>query len=200
MWNRCKVEQAKCAEQAGANTGAWNQWRCYMESYENNANWRRTTYRWRNPTYRDICWIPKCYRLQRLWSSTVLDIDDHLLCSDVHMEVGKMYDGPWRSFQMLQQNVNQLIVNVKRKKIMHSQQTTMHDMFKQQNMNLDFCQKNCSLNKDVYLNGCVLKREIIVLHWNYKLELWDGFAYTAHLPTWSSTRHAMDNVSLSTAF
>ena len=31
-------------------------------------------------------------------------------------------------------------------------------------MNPDFCQKNCALNWDTYLNGCILKREITVLY------------------------------------
>ena len=30
-------------------------------------------------------------------------------------------------------------------------------------MNLDFCQKNCALNRDVDLNGWVFKREITVV-------------------------------------
>ena len=30
---------------------------------------------------------------------------------------------------------------------------TLHDMFKQSNMNPDFCQKNCALNQDAYLSG-----------------------------------------------
>ena len=29
-------------------------------------------------------------------------------------------------------------------------------------MNPNFCQKNCALTRDAYLNGCVLKREITV--------------------------------------
>ena len=40
---------------------------------------------------------------------------------------------------------------------MHSWQMTLHGMFKQSNINLDFRQKNCALNRDVYLNGCILK-------------------------------------------
>ena len=39
---------------------------------------------------------------------------------------------------------------------------TLYDMFKQYSMNPDFCQKKCALNRDAYLNGCVLKQEIIV--------------------------------------
>ena len=29
----------------------------------------------------------------------ILDIDDQLLCSDAQIEVGHMYDEPWRSFE-----------------------------------------------------------------------------------------------------
>ena len=45
---------------------------------------------------------------------------------------------------------------------MHLRQMTLHDMFKQENMNPSFCQKNCALNWDAYLNGRGLKQEIIV--------------------------------------
>ena len=54
----------------------------------------------------------------------VLDIDDQLLCSTVQMEVEQMYDELRRSSVTFQLNVNQLALNVERKKI-------MHDMFKQ---------------------------------------------------------------------
>jgi hypothetical protein len=42
-----------------------------------------------------------------------------------------MYDELRRSFEAFQQNVNKPTVNVKHKKFMHSQQMTMHEMFKQ---------------------------------------------------------------------
>ena len=93
----------------------------------------------------------------------VLDIDDQLLCSDVQTEARQMYDELRRSFETFQQNVNKPTLNVKREKFMHSRQMTLHDMFKQYNMNPDFCQKICALNQDAYLNGCVLKREITIL-------------------------------------
>ena len=41
----------------------------------------------------------------------VLDMDDQLLCSDVQMEVGKMFDEYhelWLSFEMFQRNINKL--------------------------------------------------------------------------------------------
>ena len=125
-----KLSQPNVPSKRALGAGVWSQWRCHPEIYENNANWR-TTYWWRNLTYRDICWIWKCYRFQRLWSSTVLDIDDQLLWSDVQTEAGHMYDELWWLFETLQQNVNKMTMNVKHKEIMHSQQMTMHDMFKQ---------------------------------------------------------------------
>ena len=46
----------------------------------------------------------------------VLDIDNKLLCSGVQTEAKQMYDELWRSFEMFQQNVNKVTLNVKRKK------------------------------------------------------------------------------------
>ena len=62
---------------------------------------------------------------------TELYIDDQLLCSDIQTEVGQMYDELRQSFETFQQNGNKLALNVKRKKFMHSQEMTLHDMFKQ---------------------------------------------------------------------
>ena len=45
---------------------------------------------------------------------------------------------------------------------MHSWQMTLHDMFKQYITSPNFCQKYCALNRNAYLNGCVLKQEITV--------------------------------------
>ena len=61
----------------------------------------------------------------------VLDIDDQLLCSNVQTQAGQMYDELWWSFEMFQRNINNLTLNVNRKEFMHSQQMTLHDMFKQ---------------------------------------------------------------------
>ena len=41
---------------------------CWWTSFDNFRI--RITYQWWNPAYRNICWIWKCYWLQRLWSST----------------------------------------------------------------------------------------------------------------------------------
>ena len=46
----------------------------------------------------------------------VLDIDDQLLCSNVQMEAGQMYDELQRSFEMFQGNDNTITINVKHKK------------------------------------------------------------------------------------
>jgi hypothetical protein len=46
---------------------------------------------------------------------------------------------------------------------MHSRQITLHDMLKQRSMNLDYCQKNCALNRDAYLNRCVLEQQEITV-------------------------------------
>ena len=51
---------------------------------------------------------------KRLWSSTVLDIDDRLLCSDVQMKVIHMYDELWQSFEVFQQTFNKFTMNVTR--------------------------------------------------------------------------------------
>ena len=73
-----------------------------------------------------------------------------------------MYDELQQSFETFQRNLNKLTLNVKCKTFIHSQQMTLHDMFIQKNMNPNFCQKNYALNRDAYLNGCILKREITV--------------------------------------
>ena len=61
--------------------------------------------------------------------------------------VKHMYDELQRSFEMFQRNINKMALIVKRKKIMHSRKMTLHDMFKQESMNPDFCQKNCALKQ-----------------------------------------------------
>ena len=63
--------------------------------------------------------------------NNILDINDQLLCSDVQTEVAQMYDELRRLSETFQRNVNKLTSNVKCKKFMHSQQMTLHDMFKQ---------------------------------------------------------------------
>ena len=61
----------------------------------------------------------------------VLDIDDQLLCSDAQTKARNMYDEQQRSFETFQSNINKLTLNVEFKKIVHTQQMTMHDMFTQ---------------------------------------------------------------------
>ena len=85
--------------------------------------------------------------------NTVLDIDDHLLRFDIQMLVGQMYDELWQLFEMFERNNNKLSLNVECKKNMHLRQMTLHDIFKQYNMNPDFCQKHCKLDQDAYLSG-----------------------------------------------
>jgi hypothetical protein len=64
--------------------------------------------------------------------SSVLDIDDQWLCSDVQTEAGQIYDELRRWFETFRRNVvNKLTLNVKREKIMHLRQMTPHNMFKQ---------------------------------------------------------------------
>ena len=64
--------------------------------------------------------------------STILNIDDQLLHSNLQTEVVKhMYDELRRTFETFQQNVNKLTLNVKHKKFMHSRKMTLHDMSKQ---------------------------------------------------------------------
>ena len=50
--------------------------------------------------------------------------------SDVQTEVGQMYDELRRLFETFQRNINKVTLYVKRKKFMHLQQMTLHDMFK----------------------------------------------------------------------
>ena len=47
-----------------------------------------------------------------------IDNDDQLLCR-CSMEAGQMYDELQRSFETFQRNINNLTLNVKRKKFMH---------------------------------------------------------------------------------
>ena len=61
----------------------------------------------------------------------VLDINDQLLCSNIQIEAGQMYDEVRRSFETFQRNINKLTLNVKHKKITHLRQMTLHDMFKE---------------------------------------------------------------------
>ena len=63
--------------------------------------------------------------------NTVLDINDQLLCSDVHTEVGQIYDELQQSFKMFHRNVNKLTLNDNHERFMHLRQMTLHDMFKQ---------------------------------------------------------------------
>lgn len=78
---------------------------CWSSSI--NANWRKTTYQWRNPTNRDkfafkFAKSESATRMQRLRSSTqpILHINNQLLCSNVETEVGQIYDAMRRSFEM----------------------------------------------------------------------------------------------------
>jgi len=73
-----------------------------------------------------------------------------------------MCDELWRSFETFQRIVNKLTMSVKSTQFMHSRQMTLRDMLKDYSMNLGFCQENCTLNRDAYLNMCVLKWENIV--------------------------------------
>ena len=61
----------------------------------------------------------------------ILVINDQFLCSDVQTKAGQMYDELQRLFEMFQQNVNKLTLNVKRTIFMDLWQMTLHNMFKQ---------------------------------------------------------------------
>ena len=71
----------------------------------------------------------------------VLNIEVQLLCSNLQAKVGYRYDELRQWFETFQQNVKELALNVKCKKIMHSRQMTMHGMFKRYNMNMLFVLK-----------------------------------------------------------
>ena len=40
-----------------------------------------------------------------------------------------------------------------------------------------FSQKNCTLNLDAYLNGCVFKREVTIGVWREASKWWDGTSF-----------------------
>ena len=113
---------------------------------------------------KDLTQMPRGFKVSHPLIANVapivnIDVDDQQLCSDVQTEAGHMYDELRRSFKLFHRNVNKLTLNVKRKKFMHSRQMTLYDMFKQESMNLDFRQNNCTLNQNAYLSGRLLSAE-----------------------------------------
>ena len=121
----------------------------------------------KNPTCWEICWIWKCYWLQSFEAlhNTVLNINNQLLWSDVQTEAGQMYDELRRWFETFNKKLTNWHLMSSIKKIMYSWQMTLHNVFKQENTNPNFYQKNYGLNRNAYLNGCILKREITAYEW-----------------------------------
>jgi len=78
----------------------------------------------------------------------ILDIEDQLLCSNVQIEVEEAFDNLKKSFEEFQAKVRAVVLKARRKK--------------NQNLPKNFVIK-CVLNRDAYLNGCVLKWEAIVV-------------------------------------
>ena len=89
---------------------------------------------------------------------------DRLLCFVIQTEAGHMYDELRRTFELFQLNFNKLTLNVKRKTSCIRSKRLCMTWSNNKNMNPDFCPKNCALNQDAYLNGCVFKQEINVVH------------------------------------
>ena len=55
-----------------------------------------------------------------LHSIVLDDINNELICSNVQTQAGQMYDELQRLVETFQHNINNLTLNFKRKKIMHS--------------------------------------------------------------------------------
>jgi hypothetical protein len=90
----------------------------------------------------------------------VLDIEDPLLCPKFKQKQRK-------HSMTLRNRLNHFITRSKwlaskpnTKKLQNLHQMTIRDMFNQ--LNPKCFAKKCVLNRDAYLNGCVLKREVIV--------------------------------------
>ena len=160
MWNHCKVEQVERAEQACIVAGVWSQWRRHLislgqlrEHIAIKSNLSRHLLNLKVlPTSKALKFYialsststTNCFALmfKRKLDRFMMKCDNRL---------GRFSEAliKWHSMSSI-------------KKFMCSRKMTLHDLFKQYRRNPNFCQKVRALNRDAYLNGCVLKREIIV--------------------------------------
>ena len=60
----------------------------------------------------------------------VLEVEDQLLCPDVQVQAGNCYNELRNSFELFQQKLRQIILEVKRKRERNMHQLTIHDLFK----------------------------------------------------------------------
>ena len=136
-----------------------------LQSSGNNSNWRRTTYRWQNPTYPNICWNWKWCRVQRLWSSTQHCLRHRrpialLWCSNkswtnVWWTVTIVLDISMKHWQTgIECEVSKIHAFTTNDSTWHVQVIDYEPWFSS---------KYCALSWVAYLNGCVLKREITVI-------------------------------------
>jgi uncharacterized protein YigE (DUF2233 family) len=59
----------------------------------------------------------------------ILDIEDHLLCSNVQIEAEEAFDDLKKSFEEFQAKVRAVVFKARRKKNQNLRQMTIHDMF-----------------------------------------------------------------------
>ena len=92
-------------------------WCCYVGGHWWSCGNQRELKKWRNPTYIDI-WLTVLSTSKGFEAlhNVVLDIHGQLLCYDVGMEVGHMYDELQWLLETFQCIVSKLTLNVKRKK------------------------------------------------------------------------------------
>ena len=141
-----------CQQQRILCCYAWGRW-----SFGNNANWRRTTYRCWNPTYRNIY-----VNLKVLPISKVMKLYTTLSSSSTINCFASMFKRKLVIFMMncddRLRRFNETLTN------WHSMSIVKNECawhVQTMSMNPNFCEQYCTLNWDVYLNGCILKWEII---------------------------------------
>jgi uncharacterized protein YigE (DUF2233 family) len=59
----------------------------------------------------------------------ILDIEDHLLCSNVQIEAEEAFNNLKKSFEEFQAKVRAVVFKARRKKNQNLRQMTIHDMF-----------------------------------------------------------------------
>ncbi len=92
----------------------------------------------------------------------ILDIDNQLLCSNVQTEAEEAFDDLKKSFKEFQAKVRVVVLKARRKKNQNLRQMTIHGMFHWKMLIPKIFVIKCVLNRDAYLNGCVLKWEATV--------------------------------------
>ena len=59
----------------------------------------------------------------------VLEVEDQLLCPNVHVQARNYYNELRNSFELFQQKLRQVILDAKRKREQNMHQLTIHDLF-----------------------------------------------------------------------